>query len=573
MAGVSRDGVDWRAFTTWMRAILFPEKQFAALGITYGIAIGLLSLATPISVQMLINSVANTALPAPLFTLAGVLLLLLLIWAALNAIRLHVMEIFRRRFLARIIADITLRVVHAQDPFFQDDGRGDLFNRFFEVMTIQKAVPSLLIGGFTIILQASTGFIVTAFYHPFFLAFNVAFIACVWLIWHLWLRGAMKSAVALSHRKYEAAHWLESVGGSNGFYKSSRHLDFAMDTSEERTAAYVEAHKAHFRNSFPQAVALLLLYAFASAGLLALGGWLVIKGQLSIGQLVAAELILSSIFYGAAQLGPYLDSFYDLVAAVEELSLFHDIAQEEVPANAKGRRPADGSIRMIDVRATDHFGSARLDFTLPACTQSTVVAEPGMERLLTDLLKRHARPVGGIIALGGGDIAALDMFQLRSDVVVLDRPAIVGSTIRQYLALAGPDAEPQRVLAVLREVGLEHRLSALQDGLDTHLSSTGWPLSLPEILALMLAAALLAQPRFIVLSSLYDLIPRNRVRSAAAALQRCSTTLLWFTQRTDDVTLDNWLWLGRTRQVVTNDRATFDAVYLSAQEDRNVLSS
>ena len=62
------------------------------------------------------------------------------------------------------------------------------------------------------------------------------------VIWLLWSRGSMTAAVALSHAKHDTARWLESVGGSNGFYKSSRHVGFAMDRSEAATANYVSKH-------------------------------------------------------------------------------------------------------------------------------------------------------------------------------------------------------------------------------------------------------------------------------------------------------------------------------------------
>lgn len=260
----------------WMFSLLKGERSFLALALVYGVAISVLSLATPISVQMLINSVANTALVTPLVTLAGTLLGLLLIAVLLSALRIYTMELFARRFYSRQVAEITIRSIHARNPFFEDSKRQDLFNRYFDVNTVQKAVPSLLIGGFTIILQSAVGFAVTAFYHPFFLAFNLIVIALAVLILLVWTRGAIRSGIALSHAKYDAAKWLENVGASNGFYKSGRHVDYALDGSEEVTAAYIAAKAKHFRYSISQTVAFLLLYALASSGLLALGGWLVI---------------------------------------------------------------------------------------------------------------------------------------------------------------------------------------------------------------------------------------------------------------------------------------------------------
>ncbi|HEX8389346.1 MAG TPA: ABC transporter ATP-binding protein/permease, partial [Sphingomonas sp.] len=522
----------------WLAEIVGPDAAYVRLGMVYGVAISLLSLATPISVQLLINSVANIALPAPLWTLSGLLLFLLLMVAALSAMRVWVMGLFERRFFARVVAEITVRAVHAQNPFFADTKRGDLFNRYFDLVVVQKAVPSLVIGAFTIVLQSAVGLVVTSFYHPFFLAFNVLLITLLFLIWAIWSRASVRSAVALSHAKHEAARWLESVGGSNGFYKSSRHLDFAMDRSEAATAAYVDRHRRYFRYSFAQTLSFFLLYAFASAALLALGGNLILSGELTIGQLVAAELILSGVFYGVSQLGWYLDTFYDLVASSEELSLLFSIPQERA-SEATGRGPRDGSIRLQDVE----MEGARFDFALDAGEQLVAVAEPGAERCLSLLLKRHALASRGLVTVGGADLAALDMYLLRSEVMVLDRPTIVEVTIREYLRLASAEASAGEMLDVVELVGLKERVARLPGGLDTPLASSGYPLSIGEVMALKLANALLVRPRVLILSQLFDLLPPERLTGVLRRLKAAGTTILLFTGRPEDMALEGWFWL------------------------------
>jgi putative ABC transport system ATP-binding protein len=564
MAGAETHQIDLREVFRWMGPIVGPERNFFWLAIVYGIGISLLSLATPISVQMLINSIANTALPTPLFTLSLVLLTLLLISGLLGALRTYMMELFRRRFMARLVAEVTLRAINAANPFFQDTRRIDLFNRYFEMINIQKVVPSLLIGGFTILLQAAVGFAVTSFYHPFFLAFNVIVIVLIWVIWRLWSRGAMRSAIALSHEKYAAAHWLESVGASNGFYKSAGHIDYALDRSEAVTAGYVGAHKRHFGYFFPQAVALLVLYALASAGLLALGGWLVIQEQLSIGQLVAAELILSGVFYGVSQLGSYLDDFYDLVAAIEELALLYAIPQEAPSPVRSAPLPARGSgLAMANVQLDHASGPVRFDFEIPGGSRLVAQGSPGMERCFSTLLKRHLKPDKGMITIGGIDIGALDTLELRSDVQVLDRPAVVESTITEYLQLSSPDADPAAMIRALKLVGLDDRIAMLPDGLQTMLSSTGYPLSLGKTMQLRLAAALLAEPRILVLSPLFDMVTRARLAAVFEAFAGKPTTVVYFSNRPEDMTLDGFLWMGRERQQIVADRAGFDRLRAS----------
>lgn len=544
MTQVAGKRIGWREARGWLGEIVGPDTPYLRLAMVYGVAISLLSLATPISVQLLINSVANTALPAPLWTLAGLLLVLLLFVAGLSAMRFWVMALFERRFFARVVAEITERAVHAQNPFFADQNRGDLFNRYFDLVVVQKAVPSLVIGAFTIILQSAVGLVVTSFYHPFFLAFNALLILLVLAIWTIWSRGSIRSAVALSHAKHEAARWLESLGGSNGFYKSSRHLDFAMDRSEAVTATYVDRHERYFRYSFAQTVAFLLLYAFASAALLALGGNLILRGELSIGQLVAAELILSGVFYGVSQLGWYLDTLYDLIASAEELSLLFAIPQEQAAATA-GQAPGDGAVRLEAVEVE----GARFDFSLAAGEQLVTLADGGAERLLAMVLKRHIVPERGLVTVGGADMATFDMYLLRSAVMVLDRPTIVEVTIREYLSLAAAaGSDPGGMLEVLDAVGLRERVAQFPHGLDTPLAASGYPLTIGEVVALKLASALLVRPRVLMLSQLCDLIPAERLADVLRRLKAAGTTTLLCTGRPEDIVLDGWFRLEPHRQ-------------------------
>jgi putative ABC transport system ATP-binding protein len=561
MAGPGPNQTNLRDVFQWVGPIVGPEKNFFWLAIIYGLAISLLSLATPISVQMLINSIANTALPTPLFTLSAVLLFLLLISGVLGAMRSYMMELFRRRFMARLVADVTMRAINAANPFFEDTRRIDLFNRYFEIINIQKVIPSLLIGGFTILLQAAVGFIVTSFYHPFFLAFNVVVILLVWAIWKLWSKGAMLTSIEVSHEKYAAAHWLESVGASNGFYKTANHIDYALDRSEEVTARYVAAHRRHFGYYFPQTVALLVLYAFSSAGLLALGGWLVIQEQLSIGQLVAAELILSGVFAGISQLGSYVDDYYDFVAAVEELALLYAIPQEPpAPKRVVALPPRGNSLVMSHVELDHASGRIAFDFEIPDGARLVAQGSPGMERVFSNLLKRHARTDKGMITIGGIDIGSLDTLELRSDVQVLDRPAVVESSIADYLALATPSVDPAAMVRALKIVGLDDRVAMLPDGLQTTLSSTGYPLSLGKTMQLRLAAALLSRPRILVLSPLFDMVSKARLQAAFDSFEASDTTLIYFSNRPEDMTLDGFLWLGRQSQQIVADRGAFDAL-------------
>ncbi|GGY57015.1 ABC transporter transmembrane domain-containing protein [Parvularcula lutaonensis] len=544
--------------------ILKGERSFLALAVIYGIGISLLSLATPIAVQVLINSVGYTGLTIPLIVLSGTLFGLLLASGLLNALRVHLMEIFARRFYARMTSEIALRALYAQNPFFQDEGRGALFNRYFDIMLVQKAVPVLMIGGFTVILQAGVGFVLTSFYHPLFLAFNVVVIALIWLIWLVWGASAVRSAVQLSHSKHQAASWLQGLASSNGYFKSDQHVAYALQRTDSMTGDYVEKHCRHFRRHFAQTVSFLVLYALASAALLGLGGWLVIQGQLTLGQLVAAELVLSVAFFGVSQLGSYLTYFYDLCAACEELSLFWTIDQEE-PAGVEQPSHSDASLVFDGVRGEARGREACFNLEIASGTKLQAAASThGTQRLFTNLLKRFVEPKGGVLTLGGDDIRAMEVHALRREVVVLDRPNLVEMPMREYLRLANPDASSAEMLQVLRDVGLLDSIEDLDNGLDTELSATGWPLSTAEAMRLKLAAAILSRPSVLVLNQLFDTMPKDVLCRALANVRTdggTPSTVIVFTSRGEDLGIGSYLYLEPERQRVFEDhRSFYDAI-------------
>lgn len=558
-------------FIGWFRTVIGPDSRFVWTAIIYGIGISLLWLATPISVQLLINSVASTDVATPLISLSAVLFGMLALLATLMALRLHLIALLERRIFTRVVAEITLRTIHARNPFFEDEQRRDLFNRFFDMIMAEKSLPSLLIGVFAILLEGTVGLVVTSFYHPYVFAFNAVLVVVLLLIWRIWAHEAIWTAVRQSEAKHQTAHWIQSLADSSGFFKSSRHLDHAIARSENLSATWVSRHKSHFRQYFGQSVAFLATFAIANAGFLTLGGSLIIAGQLSLGQLVAAELILSGIFYGIAQITTYLPTLYEFAANLEETTRFWHVEQEE--RTGGNRRPADGALTFQSVTSSGHS----FDFAVASGEHLAIVASSDTRRVLTRLIKRHNDVERGVVLLGSRDIAAFDLYRLRAEVVVCDRADMVEMTIRDYLELAANDgdggerAQEPPFFELLALVGLDRRIGTLQHGLDTMLAGSGWPLTVGETMALKLVAALIAKPRLLLMSPLYDLLPTARVDDALERLRSSNTTVLQFTRRPAGLERDGYLHIAPDEQQrFSSADALMDAM---ETEDGHVLQA
>ena len=248
--------------------------------------------------------------------------------AALRGLLSYVVEILQRRLFVRLVADLAYRLPRVRGTAFDGMHAPELVNRFFEIVTVQKAASSLLLDAVSIILQTFVGMAVLAFYHPFLLGFDLVLLMLIAFITFGLGRGAVKTAVNESIAKYAVGAWLEELVRHPTAFKLHSGHQFALDRSDRLTVDYLDARKKHYRIVLRQLLFALGLQATVATALLGLGGWLVIQGQLTLGQLVAAELIVTVIVGSFAKMGKHLESFYDLLASMDKLGHLFDLPTE-----------------------------------------------------------------------------------------------------------------------------------------------------------------------------------------------------------------------------------------------------
>ncbi len=154
----------------------------------------------------------------------------------------------------------------------------------------------------------------------------------------------MQSSVKESKKKYVMASWLEDLARCPIAFRTDGGSEFALERADRFIHDYLSARRKHFRILMRQILFALGLQALASTALLGIGGWLVVSGELTLGQLVAAELIVAVIVGSVAKLGKHMESFYDLLAAVDKLGHLFDL--EERPDGVIAPTAADRETRI-----------------------------------------------------------------------------------------------------------------------------------------------------------------------------------------------------------------------------------
>ena len=193
--------IDLRATRKTLFKLLKPESDFFWVAIAYGVAISLMTLAVPIAVQTLINSIANIGSTRAVIILATVLFLTLFISGVFSALRMRIMEFYERKVYARLTAALSLRTIMAPHSYFEGRQNTNVTQRYFDIMTLQKNIPSLMVDGFALVLQMLVGFTLVSFYHPALFVFNLVLILVMYAIWKIWGAGAKRTAIELSQAK------------------------------------------------------------------------------------------------------------------------------------------------------------------------------------------------------------------------------------------------------------------------------------------------------------------------------------------------------------------------------------
>ncbi|HXG08857.1 MAG TPA: ATP-binding cassette domain-containing protein, partial [Gemmataceae bacterium] len=489
--------------------LLRPEARDIGIVITYAIGVGVLSLAVPITATAVVNTTALATLVQQLLILCLALLVSLGLAALLRLLQDVVVEYLQQRIFVRVVADLAYRLPRIDIVAFDRQHGPELVNRFFDVLTVQKASATLLLDGVTVVLQMVIGLVLLAFYHQFLLGFDLILIAGLLFIILGLGRGAVASAIRESRTKYVVAGWMEEIARHPVAFKLNGGPHLARERADLLARQYLLARQSHFRIVLRQVAFALLLQVLASTALLGLGGYLVIAGQLTLGQLVAAEIVVSLVVASFTKLGKHLESYYDLLAAVDKLGHLTDLPLERDSGVAYQARSRGARVRIDNVSFTYDQGHRAvlngLTLTIEPGERVALLGPNGAGKsTLVDLLFGLRQPTQGYIEIDGLDLRELRLESLREHIAVVKGIEIFEGSILDNVRMGRENLSVADVRQALQAVGLLNDVLDLPHGLHTPLSTGGAPLSLGQAERLMLARAIVGSPRLLILDEVLD---------------------------------------------------------------------
>jgi ATP-binding cassette subfamily B protein len=436
---------------------------------------------------------------------------------------------FTGRIGERLVYELRVRVFsHFQRQslgFFTAERSGVLMTRMtsdIEALTVlfQEGLIQFVVQGMTLV-------VVTAYLlmlNPTLALVCLAVVAPVNVLLTLWFRKV--SAVGYLRIRDRIADVLADLSESLDGIR----LITAFNRRRHNTVRHHNIVGAHFDANLATSRAQALYgpgtEAFgivSQAVILLVGGRMVLRNELSLGEMVAFLLFLTSFFAPIQTLVQLFNQYQQGSAAITKLRgvLGTQPAVPERP-DAHDLPPVEGQLVLDSVTFgydPDHLVLREVDLEVAPGEVLAVVGPTGAGKsTVAKLVTRFYDPDFGHVRLDGLDLRDVTLESLRSQVgVVPQEPFLFNGSIRQNVAFARPDADEAEVRAACTAVGLDRLLDRLPAGIDSPVHERGASLSAGERQLLALARVFLAKPRMLVLdeaTSNLDLLSEGVIERA-----------------------------------------------------------
>jgi ABC-type bacteriocin/lantibiotic exporter with double-glycine peptidase domain len=537
-AGENHDEIHGSPYLQLLQ-ILRPElKDIRVIGI-YALATSILGLATPLAVEALVATVGFRMLLQQVIVLTAVLFVFLSLAAALFTIQKYVVEVIQRRIFVRIVADFSYRLPRTKVGEFDHRYGPDLMNRFFDIMIMQKTLTGLLTDGVYLVITTILGLAVMGFYHPYLLGFDIVLLSTITFVIVVMGRGGVRTSIGESRAKYEMSAWLEELSRLPNTMKHFQGKELAMERADALARGYLDARRSHFRIVYRQVIFAAIVQVVASTTLLGLGGWLVIKGQLTLGQLVASELIVSIVVGSFAKLGKYIEDFYDLVCAANKLSQIISLEVEPdtgdpLPDIGKPARVSIMEASLHDSHGHPLFGPATMQITPGEKVALSGPSGCGKSTLLSMIAGQRISDSGQII-LDDLDVRDVRLDSLRRQVAYITTESAMEGTVIENIRMGRDALSLREVRWALEVTGLAAKFDESGGGVFHRIGPAGLGLSRGEVSRLLIARAIVGRPRLLLIDGHLDSLDRentDRILDVLTAPE-ASWTLILVTQSSE----------------------------------------
>lgn len=294
------------------------ERQSIRSIILFSICSNILLLAIPFGIQTIIQQYSILVFQQATFFLLFLVFIFLILIGGLRALQMLMAERLQRRLFLNTTQKLKSKIENLKN----NDNNNALHrvNYIFEGIMIQKNITPLIIDGSTMAIHTVVVLLLISFYHPIFAAYSLIFLGSLYYVLIILGRKALHYNMQESSAKYNVIEHFQKLA-----LKTATTQD-----SDEVLKKYFVIRESSYKIYFRQSILILAIKIIASILLLSVGGFLVIRNKMTIGQLFASELIITNLLISLFKFTHLLDYWYNTLVSLNKINTYLYTPEEKV---------------------------------------------------------------------------------------------------------------------------------------------------------------------------------------------------------------------------------------------------
>ena len=469
----------------------------------YAIFAGIVSLSLPLGIQAIVNLIQAGQVSVSWIVLIVVVVIGVALSGFLSLMQLRITENLQQKLFVRSSFEFAYRLPKIKFEALYNQYPPELANRFFDTLTIQKGTSKLLIDFSTALLQITFGIILLSLYHPFFIIFGLSLLVLLYIIFKFSYNSGLNTSLKESKYKFKVAAWLQEIARNNFSFRKKDNFDFILSKNDYLAAEYLKMREKHFGIIERQFIQLIIFKILITLGLLTIGGLLVLKQQMNIGQFVAAEIIILLVVNSVEKIITGLETLYDVLTAVEKIGQIADLETEQIKNTSDNI--CFNNIELETEKLSFKFPDSKilvLDNVSIKINQSEKILISGEngsgKTTLIRVLSGLIQPTSGAFIINDDTFRKIDYSQYRMQIgTIIQGETPFEGTIFENITFNNPNISTEDLKWALDGVKLSSYIKSLPDGLETKIFPEGKQLSSSNAQKILLARSIINKPKIL----------------------------------------------------------------------------
>ncbi|WP_299433232.1 ATP-binding cassette domain-containing protein [uncultured Maribacter sp.] len=495
----------------WQRflGLLKLERKDIFQVFYYAIFEGIVALSLPLGIQAIINLIQGAQISTSWIVLVVLVTTGVAFSGILKLMQMRIIETIQQRIFTRASLELSYRFPKIKMSELRNYYLPELANRFFDTLTIQKGLSKILIDVPSAFLQIIFALILLSFYHPFFIVFGLLLLLLIYMVFKYTVKKGLDTSLKESKIKYQVAYWLQEISRVVISFKLSGNTNLAMSKNDNLVSHYLKSRESHFKILILQFIQMIGFKVLVTAGLLLIGGFLVLDQRMNIGQFVAAEIIILLVINSVEKLILGLESFYDVLTSIEKLGQVVDKpieAQKGEIINTNKDLTIEFQNVTYAVKERNQPILENISFTINQEDRILIEGESGSGKSsLFQLISGVILPTSGYIYINNLSIESLFISKYRAILgLSLSSETPFEGTIRENITFGDTTITDEEIYEAFDNLDLTVFLKQQSMGLNTILKPEGKQIAYTTAKKIVLARAIVKKPKLLILEDPLD---------------------------------------------------------------------